>query len=152
MRNLTYRAAFVLLLAGAATAGIALFADDDAGAKTEYTPVSNVKNIMNALNGEEDGFYGMMKAFADTNPARGDKAWAVMRHRAALMAEGGQLLTEMDAPKGDPASWKAKSEAFRDAAKGLKRPMAMRKADKLKAQLELVRKACDNCHDAHRPE
>jgi cytochrome c556 len=152
MRNLTCRVGLVLLLVGAATAAIALSSDQDAGAKTDYQPVCNLKDIMNALNGEEDGFYGMMKAFADKNPSREDKAWAIMRHRAMMVAEGGQLLTEMDAPKGDPASWTAKAEAFRDAAKALKRPMAMRKGDKLKAQLAVVRKACDSCHDAHRPE
>ena len=152
MRNLTYRFGLALVLVAVAIAAIAFTGEEDARAKTEYTPVCNLKDIMMALNHEEDGFYGMMKAFADGNPEKGDERWKIMRHRGALMAEGGQLLTEMDAPKGDPASWKAKAEAFRDACKGLKRPMAMRKADKLKAQLDIVRKACDSCHDAHRPE
>ena len=151
MRTLSYRSGLVLILVAAAITGIAL-STDGATAKTEYQPVSNVKNIMNALNHEEVGFYGQMLKFCANNPARGDAGWALMRHQAALMAEGGQLLTEMDPPKGDPGSWVKEAEAFTKAAKGLKKPLAKRKPAEVNAQLQVVRKACDSCHAKHRPE
>lgn len=153
MRDVTHRYGPAFVFAALLVAGLAFTGDDAARATTKYDPVCNVKDIMKALNDEEPtGFYGMLKAFADGNPEKGDDAWTIMRHRAAMMAEGGQLLTELDAPKGDAKSWVEKATAFSDACKGLKRPLALQKADKLKEQLAVVRKACDTCHDAHRPE
>ncbi len=117
-----------------------------------YTPVSNVKTIMNAMNHEEDGFFGMLKAFSATTPARGDKAWGIMGHRALMIAESGNVLAHLSPPKGETESWKQKSAEFRDAAKALSKACKFRKADKLAEALTAVRKACDSCHDAHRPE
>jgi hypothetical protein len=117
-----------------------------------YEPVSNVKTIMNAMNHEEEGFFGMIKAFSATEPGRGDKAWGIMGHRALMIAESGNVLAHMSPPKGDVESWKTKAAAFRDAAKALSKACKFRKADKLAEEMIAVRKACDACHDAHRPE
>ncbi len=117
-----------------------------------YEPVSNVKAIMNAMNHEEVGFYGMIKAFSATTPARGDKAWGIMGHRALMIAESGNVLAHLSPPKGDIESWKTKCAEFRDAAKALSKACKFRKADKLASGMTAVTKACDSCHDAHRPE
>jgi len=119
---------------------------------TAYKPVMSIKNIMKSVNHEEFGIYGQMKAWVDSEPSRGDKEWPRTLDRAMLMAEMGNILQYHEAPKGDQASWKEKAAAFSAACKKLKVPCSTRKADKLKEALAEVRKRCDACHDAHRPE
>lgn len=152
MQTLLTRFGFAIVLSAAFVGALALTSDADESAAPAYKPIASIKNIMNAANHEEHGLFGMIKTFAASSPARGGKDWAIMGHRAYLLAEAGNVLAHLAPPKGDVASWREKAQAFASAAKALKKACAMQKAEKLTTQLEAVRKACDACHDAHRPE
>jgi len=124
-------------------------ADGDAAPE----PVAGVTNIMNAVNHEEHGFYGMIKAFCD-NPT--DKAgWKLARHRAQMIAESGNTLMGKSPPRGaDDAAglkkWKQHCADFRDAGKGLSKALAFRKPDRAKKALAAVTAQCEACHNDHR--
>lgn len=150
MRSHMPRIALALLFAVAIVGTHALTSEAD-GDKPAYTPVSNVKNIMNAMNHEEHGLFGMMNSACKSGNVTSD-GWKMMRHRAAMLAEAGNILEQLAPPKGEVASWRKHAAAFRDAAKALKKPMIKRKTDQVTAALALVKKQCDACHTAHRPE
>lgn len=138
----------ILLVGLVGIHAITTSADDG---KPAYAPVANIKNLMNAVNNEEGGLFGMMQA--DCKSGSIDSAgWNLMRHRAALLAESGNILLQLDPPKGDAATWRKHAEAFRDAAQDLKKPLIRRKADLVAAGLAKVKQQCDACHKDHRPE
>ncbi len=125
-------------------------------AAPEKKPVAGIKNIMLAVNDEKVGFYGMISAFLATNPGKdkGDE-WKLMRHRAQIMAECGNVLMDKSPPLGADddagmAKWKQHCADFRDACKKLSKSLAMKKADKAQAALKNVQARCDACHDDHR--
>lgn len=150
MRTLLPRIGLSLILL-AGLVGIHAATTSADGGKPAYTPVCNIKNLMNAINNEEGGLFGMMNA--DCKSGAIDSAgWNMMRHRAAMLAESGNILMQLDPPKGDPASWQKHAAAFRDTAKALKKPLIRRKADLVMAGLAEVKKQCDACHKDHRPE
>ncbi len=147
MRTILSRIAFAAVIA----VGLLSLHAANTTADEAYTPASNIKNIMNAINHEKDGLFGMIHTDCKSGSTTSD-GFKLMRHRAAMIAEAGNLLAVMDPPKGDKASWIKHSHAFRDAAKGLKKPLIKKKADQVMAQLAEVKKQCDACHKDHRPE
>lgn len=119
-------------------------------------PVAGVKNIMNAVNHEEHGLYGMIKGFCDSggSGASGD-TWKIMRHRAQIIAECGNVLMDKQPPRGGDdaaglAKWKQHCANFRGEAKALSKALAMRKIDRAKAALAKVAAQCEACHKDHR--
>ncbi|MDJ0975420.1 MAG: hypothetical protein QNJ98_13225 [Planctomycetota bacterium] len=150
MRTLLSRIGFGLFLAIGLVGIHAATTSADNG-KPTYAPVANIKNLMNAINHEEMGLYGMMQADCKSGKLTSAQ-WNLMRHRAAMLAESGNILMQLDPPKGEAASWRKHAESFREAAKKLKKPMIRRKTDLVMAGLGEVQKQCDACHKAHRPE
>jgi hypothetical protein len=159
MSKIPVRISLVLALASAAVLAVAVvpalvvpaWGDDDAAPE----PVAGIKNVMNALNHEQTGFYGMIRSFCTANPDAGDEGWKVAGHRAILMAEGANVLMGQTPPKGgdDEAgmkAWRVQCAQFREACKELRKALAFKKADKVKAALDAVAARCDACHAAHR--
>jgi hypothetical protein len=148
-RRLTLAMAACCLVAIAVAVVPAIGADD-----ASPEPIAAAKNIMNALNHERDGFYGMIRAFC-TASDQTDEGWKMARHRAVMMAEGGNLLMGMTPPKGgDDAAgmkaWRVQCAQFRDACKELSKALALKKTDKVTAALDAVNARCEACHTAHR--
>lgn len=150
MRTLLPRIGLGLFLAIALVGIHAVSTSADDG-KPAYEPVANIKNLMNAINHEEMGLFGMMQADCKSGSMSSDQ-WNLMRHRAAILAESGNILMQLAPPKGEMASWRKHAADFRDAAQDLKKPMIRRKTDLVMAGLAEVKKQCDACHKAHRPE
>ena len=150
MRTISQRIGLGLVLVAAFIGTYALSTSADDG-KPTYAPVANIKNIMNAVNSEEGGLFGMMKTDCKTG-GLDSKGWNLMRHRAAIVAEAGNILMQLDPPKGEADSWRKYAAAFRDTVKKLKKPMIRRKADAVLAGLADVEKQCEACHKVHRPE
>ncbi len=148
MRTTIYRLGLAALVIGLSAALFAVNTDAD----VEEKQVARVKDVMNAINHEEHGFYGMIKKFVASNPEKGDAGWKINQSRAIVMAEMGNLLMRWEPTQGDAASWKAKSAAFRDAAADLRKALAFKKLDKCATELQAVQKTCDDCHTAHRPQ
>ena len=127
--------------------------DDDPQAE----PVAGIKDIMNAVNHESGGLYGMIKTFCASNPPKTSGDWKIMRHRAAMIAEAGNTMMGLQPPQGaeDDAGmkkWRQHCAAFRDASKKLKRPIALKKVADVQAALEGIMQTCNACHKDHRPE
>jgi cytochrome c556 len=139
-----------LCLCSLATAiGVALAAD------AEPEPVAGITNIMNAVNHDEHGLFGMIKHFCDKGGEASGDDWKLMRHRAQVVAESGNILMSKSPPRGgDDAAgitkWKQHCADFRDAAKGLSKALAFKKADRVKAALAAVAAQCEACHKDHR--
>ncbi len=120
-------------------------------------PVASIKSIMHANNAYEeegtDSLFKMVDAFVASKPGKDQKnAWTLARHRALMIAEGGNLLLAQTPIRGEAKSWKEHSAAFRDEAKKLSKAIAMRNVDKAAAAIATVKKRCTACHDAHRPQ
>ena len=125
-------------------------------AAPEKKSVAGIKNIMIAVNDEKVGFYGMITAFVATNPGK-DKAdeWKLMRHRAQIMAECGNVLMDKSPPLGaddaaGQAKWLQHCADFRETCKKLSKALAMKRLEKVQAALKDVQARCDACHDDHR--
>ena len=148
--GLTFLALALAVGASIATdGGPAAVADDEPSVES----VAGIGNIMNAVNHEEHGFYGMIKGFCDS-PSDKD-GWKLARHRAQIMAESGNILMDKSPPRGaDDAAglkkWKQHCATFRDTCKDLSKALAMRKADRAKKALAAVFAQCEACHKDHR--
>jgi hypothetical protein len=117
--------------------------------------VAEIKDIMNANNHKVDGLFGMIKACLKAEPD--GKAWKMAAHRAAIVAEGGNMLMGLNPPRGaDDAAGKAKwadhAAAFRDAAKDLMKACKMKKYEDAKNAVAALEKKCDACHADHQNE
>jgi cytochrome c556 len=162
MRSLSTRlglaVAFLTFLAlGAAVAvsiatdsgTLAVAADDPAPA-----PVAGISNVMNAVNHDQHGLYGLVKAFCSSDAP--DKAgWSLARHRAQMVAEAGNTLMGKSPPRGaDDAAglkkWKQHCADFRAAGKSLAKAMAIKKPARVKAAIQAVEAQCTACHDDHK--
>ena len=124
----------------------------DGDAATE--PVAGISNVMNAVNHEEHGFFGMIKQFCGADGQDKD-GWKLARHRAQIMAECGNVLMGQSPPRGaDDAEglkrWKEHCASFRDACKDLSKALAFRKADRAQKAIAAVAAQCTACHDDHR--
>lgn len=152
LAGLTFIALVVAVGASIATHGgpDAVAADDPAP-----DPVAGISNIMNAVNHEEHGFFGMIKTFCD-KPT--DKAgWKLARHRAQMIAESGNTLMDKSPPRGaDDAAgikkWKQHCADFREAGKALAKALAFRKPDRAAKAIAAVAAQCEACHNDHRSE
>lgn len=125
-------------------------------ADAEPKPVAGISNIMIAVNDEVHGMQGQIKRFLAANPGA-DKAeeFKIMRHRANVMAECGNILMAKSPPRGaDDAAgltkWKQHCADYRDACKKLSKALAMKKAAKASAALKAVEDRCTACHDDHK--
>ncbi|MDA1194560.1 MAG: hypothetical protein O2894_05190 [Planctomycetota bacterium] len=117
-------------------------------------PVAGITNVMNAVNHEEHGLFGMIKSFCDADGADKD-GWALARHRAQMIAEAGNTLMGKSPPRGADdaaglAKWKQHCANFRDAGKDLSKALAFKKADRAKAAIAAVAAQCEACHKDHR--
>lgn len=159
MRTLSTRIALLLATASAAALVLGVLAVGPATGDDEAAPetVAGIKNVMNAVNHETDGFYGMIRAFCTANPDKDDEGWKLAQHRAIMMAEAGNLLMAMTPPKGADndagmKNWRTECAAFRDACKELRKALAFKNAEKVQAALAGVQARCDACHTAHRSQ
>src|SRR5262245_48020495 len=90
------------------------------GAKAE--PVAEIKDVMNCNNHKTNGLFGAIKATLKAEPSAAD--WKQNAFRAALIAEGGNILLGLVPPKGcETEEGKVKYAGhcadFRNAAKKL---------------------------------
>jgi hypothetical protein len=125
-------------------------------ADSKPAAVAEIKDVMNSNNHKVDGLYGMIKAClkADQPDA---KAWKMAAHRAAIVAEGGNILMGLTPPKGGDddagkAKWAAHAAAFRDAAKEVMKACKMKKLEEARAAAAVLEKQCDACHADHQNE
>ena len=124
----------------------------------ERTPVAGIKNIMSAVNHEKVGFYGMIKDWLAKDAATADgEAWKLMRDRAQVMAECGNILMDKSPPRGADdaaglAKWKQHCADYRDVTKKLGKSLAYKKVPKATAALEALTAKCDSCHKDHKSE
>ena len=142
--------ALAVLVSGAVTLAVNSYAD---GAKP--VPVAEIKDVMNANNHKVDGLFGMIKTCLKAEPDA--KQWKLAAHRAAIMAEGGNVLMGLNPPKGadddaGKAKWAAHAAAFRDACKDLMKACKMKKYEDAKNAVAAVEKRCDQCHEDHQSE
>lgn len=146
--------AFIALVAAV---GVSIATDSGpeavADGEPAVDPVAGITNIMNAVNHETHGFYGMITAFCN-NPSDKD-GWKLARHRAQIIAESGNILMGKSPPRGaDDAAglkkWKQHCADFRDAGKALSKALAFRKPDRAKKALAAVAAQCEACHNDHR--
>jgi hypothetical protein len=117
-------------------------------------PVAGIKNIMNALNSDKHGLFAQIKEFCTAGGGEAEQ-WKLMRDRANVIAEGGNILMSKSPPRGaDDAAgmlkWKQHCAAFRDAVKHLSRALAYKKVPKVQAAIQAVTVQCDSCHKEHR--
>ena len=124
----------------------------------ERKPVAGIKNIMSAVNHEKVGFYGMIKTWLATNPPSSDgENWKLMRDRAQVMAECGNILMDKSPPRGaddeaGKAKWMQHCADYRDTTKKFGKALAYKKVPKATAALEAVTAKCDACHKDHKSE
>jgi hypothetical protein len=125
-------------------------------ADAEPKPVAGISNVMLAVNDLDHGMYGQIKKFVETNPGK-DKAdvFKIMRSRAQIMAECGNILMGQSPPRGaDDAAgmtkWKQHCANFRDVCKTLSKALAMKKAGKCSTAIKAVDNQCTACHDDHK--
>lgn len=139
---------FCLVLAVSAVIG----ADDP-----QPEPVAGIQNIMNAINHEEHGLYGQIKGFCAGGAAGADAdTWKLMRHRAQVIAEIGNVLMDKAPPRGgDDAAgllkWKQHCVDYREAAKALSKALAYKKVPKVSAAITALAERCEACHKDHKP-
>ena len=119
-------------------------------------PVAGIQNIMNALNHDQHGLFGEIKKFVVAGGGD-DDAWKLMRHRANMIAEGGNILMDKSPPRGaDDAAglrkWKQHCADFRQAGKDLAKALAYKKPEKAQAALDAVVVRCEACHKDHKSQ
>jgi len=125
-------------------------------ADAQPKPVAGISNVMLAVNDEDHGMYSQIKKFIATNPGKDQAAvYKLMRSRAQIMAECGNILMAKSPPRGaDDAAgmtkWKQHCADFRECCKKLSKALAMKKADKAAAAIKLVDNQCTVCHDDHK--
>ncbi len=144
-----------LALAGVAFFSIALAVSVAVIAEPAPKPVAGITNIMNAVNHETEGLYGMIKKFCDGGGQGSADQWKMMRHRAQVMAECGNILMAKSPPRGADdaagmAKWKQHCANFRDASKKLSKALAFKKMNKVTPALAAVAAQCDACHNDHK--
>jgi hypothetical protein len=142
----------VLAVGAAAVFGVCAVALQ---ADAKPAAVAEIKDVMNANNHKGDGLFGMIKACLKAEPDA--KAWKLAAHRAAIVAEGGNVLMGLTPPRGGEddaglAKWRDHAAAFRDAAKELMKACKMKKYEDAKNAAAAVEKQCDACHADHQNE
>ncbi len=152
MRRLPLR--FSLALAGVTFLSLVVALSIALAADAAPKPVAGIMNIMNAVNHPEHGMFGQIKGFIEKGGGDAD-AWKLMRHRAQVVAECGNILMGKSPPRGadDDAGltkWKQHCASFRDATKKLSKALAFKKVPKAKAALEAVSAQCEACHKDHK--
>jgi len=145
---------FSLALAGVTFLSLVVALSVALAADPAPKPVAGITNIMNAVNHTEHGMFGQIKTFVEKGGGDAD-AWKLMRHRAQVVAECGNILMGKSPPRGgDDAAgitkWKQHCAAFRDVAKKLSKAMAFKKVDKAKAAVAAVLAQCEACHKDHK--
>jgi hypothetical protein len=151
MRSVCLRlGALAVLVSGAVTLAVTSYAD---GAKP--VPVAEIKDVMRANNEKVNGLFGLIKASLKAEPDAA--AWKLGAYRAALVAEGGNILMGLTPPKGaeddaGKAKWAGHAAAFRDCAKELLKAFKMKKYEDAKNAAAAVEKQCDSCHEDHQSE
>ena len=144
-------AAGVVTLVGA-FAVVSYSADED----PKPEPVAAIKDIMNGVNHNQGGLYGLIKETLNGG-APSDKDWKLIGARAVIMAEAGNILMGLEPPRGaeDDAgklAWRKQCAAYRDAAKDLRKAAGLKSVEKAKACVDGIKARCDACHEAHQPE
>ena len=153
MRRLSTRLG--LALAGLSLASLALAIGMAWAADPAPKAVAGITNVMNAVNHEQHGLFGMIKGFCGKGGSADAAEWKIMRHRAQIIAESGNTLMAKSPPRGaDDAAgitkWKTHCAEFREAAKKLSRALAFKKIDKVNPALAAVAAQCEACHTDHR--
>ena len=154
MRRLPLR--FGPMLAGITFLGLVLavtiaIAEDDVQPKS----VAGIKNVMNALNSEKTGLFGLIKDFSDKGGSEDGEVWKLMRDRAQVLGEVGNILMPLSAPRGadDEAGvprWKKHCVTYRDLCKDLSKALAFKKTDMLKSAVDACMAQCEACHKDHK--
>ena len=110
-------------------------------ADAEPKGVAGIPNIMIAVNDDKVGMYSQIKAFCAGNPSKDQaEAFKLMRHRAQVMAECGNVLMSKSPPRGADdaaglAKWKQHCADYRDLCRKLSKALAMKNAGKASAAI-----------------
>ena len=149
---------FGLALAGVTFLSLVVAVTIAIGAESPQYPadksVAGIQNIMNAVNSDQHGLFATIKQFCDGGGGDAD-AWKLMRHRANIIAEMGNLLIIKSPPVGGDtpegmAKWQAHCETYRDLARDLSKALAYKKVDKVQAAITAMANQCEACHKDHK--
>jgi len=154
MRRIPLR--FGLVLAGITFLSLVVsvtiaIGEDDIQPRT----VAGIKNVMNALNSEKTGLFGLIKDFCAQGGSDDGEVWKLMRDRAQILAEAGNILMGLSAPRGADDEdgvlrWKKHCARYRELCKDLAKALAFKKVDKLQEAVDACVKQCEACHKDHK--
>lgn len=110
--------------------------------------IARIVDVMRVINSDEGVNGRLAKSLA--LPPTGDRQWEQARSAAAILAESGNLLLRLRAPKGSDVEWQRQAIDFRTAAEKVLR--AVEKRDFVAAQnaLRILPKSCASCHAVYR--
>jgi hypothetical protein len=113
-------------------------------------PVAKIRDIMMAVNHKGWGLYGMIRKDLREDTLDADH-WTLVRHRAAMMAECGNLLMGLvnDRPKGDAATWMKHAGDYKKCAQELQMAASLGDMDEARSASDSLAKRCDECHADH---
>ncbi len=97
----------------------------------------------------------MIKAFVEKGGSTDAEEWKLMRHRAQIIAEAGNILMTKSPPRGADdeagvAKWKKHCAEYRELSKKLSKALAFKKVAKVKAALDACSAQCEACHKDHK--
>ena len=152
----TSRRFAILLLSTASVAVLALGltavnGGDDAIAKS----VAHVKDVMITNNGEG----GVKDQVGEAIKKGGftDEDWEAIEARAAMLAEGGNLLLALKPPRGADtpeglAAWKKRVVEYRGCAEAIHDAAEKKDAAAATTAFASMMKRCAECHKEHKPK
>lgn len=145
-----------LLAAGLASAALVTLGVRAFGEDPQVKHVAAIKDVMFAMNADEDSVLGRLKAdFA--KPKLDDEQWEAAHGRAAMLVEAGNLLLSLKPPLGADdaaglAKWKQHVVDYRGCGEALLEAATKKDKDAGLAALKSIGKRCTECHKDHRKE
>jgi Dienelactone hydrolase family len=110
--------------------------------------IARIVDVMRVID-SDDGVKGRL-AKSLALPPTGDQQWEQARSAAAILAESGNLLLRLPAPKGSDVEWRRQAIDFRAAAGNLLRAVEKRDFAAAQNALRILPKSCASCHAVYR--
>lgn len=108
----------------------------------------SVADLMRALNTSSGVRAALEQSLADEPQSEED--WQKARARAALMADGGELLLGLKPSKGVSSVWRGHAASFRDSAAAIAVAADRRDYSAARQALKQLNMSCGRCHIDHR--
>lgn len=145
----------VLVVASASLLGLAAVAQ---GAADEpvVKPTAQIKDVMLAVNSPDESIVKSLTAdFRKTD--LDDEGWDVVRARASMVVEAGNLLLGMKPPVGADdaaglAKWKQHVADYRGCGEAARDAAVKKDAAAGQAAMTSLQKRCNECHKDHRKD